>query len=268
MTPFNNGRPNAYARGLRIKLHRGVITIGHDGLWPGYKTSFVRIPDHNAAVICISSDATSDPHDLAFQAIDAMVEGKRGVRALPPMPATDRLPGRYLNRDTGATVDVEIDEIGRVTACTQGAALTTIPTAEDSLTTSRGSADFTMRLTSEDTLEVERDASMRVLHRVSSDTALPAALPGRYHNADMAATWDIGTDETGMSLHVAGPLRTTGPWGVEPIEGDFIRVISPTPLFRAWLDGRVLRDTAGTITGLHVDGGRVRNLLFSKEPTR
>ncbi len=269
MTPFNNGRPNTYARGLRIKLHRGVSTIGHDGLWPGYKTSFVRIPDHNAAVICISNDATSDPHDLAFQVIDAMIEGKAGVQAMPPMPATDRLPGRYLNRDTGATVDVEIDEVRRVTACTHGVAFATIPTAEDGLATSRGSADFTMRLTSEDTLEVERDAGMReILHRVSGNAALPADLSGRYHNADTAATWEVGANETGMGLHVAGPLRTTGPWGVEPIEGDFIRVISPTPLFRAWLDGRVLRDTAGRITGLHVDGGRVRNLLFAKEPTR
>jgi hypothetical protein len=30
----------------------------------------------------------------------------------------------------------------------------------------------------------------------------------------------------------------------------------------------VLRDTGGRITGLHIDGGRVRNLLFTKEPTR
>jgi len=269
MMPFNNGTPNTYARGLRIKLHRGVRTIGHDGLWPGYKTSFVRIPDHTAAVICISNDATSDPHDLAFQAIDALIEGRPGVHPVPPMPATDRLPGRYLNRDTGATVDVEIDEAGRVTACTHGVAFTTIPNAEGGLATSRGSADFTMTLTSEDTLEVERDAGMREqLHRVLGDAALPADLPGRYHNADMAATWNIVTDETGMCLHVAGPLRTAGPWGIEPIEGDFVRIVSPTPLFRAWLDGRVLRDTGGRITGLHIDGGRVRNLLFTKEPTR
>ena len=96
MTPFNNGQPNTYARGLRIKLHRGVRTIGHDGLWPGYKTSFVRIPDHDAAVICISNDATSDPHDLAFQVVDALIEGKPGVHAVPPMPPQCelRLPGR------------------------------------------------------------------------------------------------------------------------------------------------------------------------------
>ena len=61
-------------------------------------------------------------------------------------------------------------------------AFATIPTAEGGLATSRGSADFTMRLDSEDTLEVERDAGMReTLHRVSGNAALPADLPGRYH---------------------------------------------------------------------------------------
>ncbi len=34
MTPFSNGQPNTYARGLRIKMHRGVRTIGHDGSGP------------------------------------------------------------------------------------------------------------------------------------------------------------------------------------------------------------------------------------------
>ena len=147
MTPFSNGQPNTYARGLRVKMHRGVRTIGHDGLWPGYKTSFVRIPDHDAAVICISNDATSDPHDLAFQVVDALIEGKPGVHADSADAARGRLlPGRYLNRDTGATVDVAIDEAGRVTACTHGVAFTTIPTGDGRLATSRGSADFTMRL--------------------------------------------------------------------------------------------------------------------------
>ena len=36
-------------------------------------------------------------------------------------------------------------------------------------------------------------------------------------------------------------------------------------LFRAWLDVRILRDAGGGITGLHVDGGRARNLLFARE---
>ena len=266
MAPFNNGQLNTYARGLRIKLHRGVRTIGHDGLWPGYKTSFVRVPEHDAAVICISNDGSSDPHDLAFQVVDALVEDKPGVHAVPPMPEAPPQPGRYLNRDTGATVEVAIDKTGRLTAATYGVTFTTIPTIDGRLATSRGSADFTMRLLSDGVLEVERDAGMRgTLHRIAEPSELPDDLPGRYSNPDIAATWTITPVDGGMALHIAGPLRATGPWEIEPVEGDCIRIISPMTLYRAWLDVRVQRDAAGAITGLHVDSGRARNLLFTRE---
>jgi CubicO group peptidase (beta-lactamase class C family) len=266
VTPFNNGVSNGYARGLRIKTHRGVRTVGHDGLWPGYKSSFVRIPDHGAAVICISNDGTADPYHLAFQVVDALIEGKPGVAAVPPMPPVDGFPGRYLNRETGATVDVAIDDAGRLTACTHGVAFTTVPTPDGGLATSRGSADFTMWLVSKDALEVERDAGVReTLQRVRPGAVLPADLPGRYHNPDMAAAWTIEASETGTTLRVAGPLRNAGPWEIEPIEGDFIRVIVPGSLLQSWLDVRVLRDLTGSITGLHVDGNRVRNVLFARE---
>ena len=267
MTPFNNGQPNTYARGLRIKLHRGVRTIGHDGLWPGYKTGFVRIPDHDAAVICISNDATSDPHDLAFQVVDALIEGRPGVRAMRPMPEIGRLAGRYLNRDNGATVDVAVDTDGRITACTHGVTFTTVPTDDGGLATSRGSADFTMWPVSDEILKVQRDAGVHeTLHRVAPGSKLPSDLPGRYHNPDIAATWTIASSGSEMTLHVAGPLRATGPWPIEPIEGDFIRIVSPSNLFQAWLDVHIQRGGGGAITGLQVDGSRARNLLFCKVP--
>ena len=265
MTPFTNGQPNTYALGLRVKTHRGVRTIGHDGLWPGYKSSFVRIPDCDAAVICISNDATSDPHDLAFQVVDALIEGRPGVHAVPPMPPLEGFAGRYLNHDTAATVDVAIDATGRMTASTNGVAFTTIPTADGGLATSRGSADFTMRLASADVLAVERDAGVHeTLWRITPGATLPADLPGRYQNPDTAATWTISAAATGMTLRIAGPLIATALWEIEPIEGDFIRVITPMTLFRGWLDGRVQRDSAGRITGLHVDGGRAKGLLFNR----
>jgi hypothetical protein len=267
LTPFNNGRANTYARGLRIKQHRGVRTIGHDGLWPGYKTSFVRIPEHDAAVICISNDATSDPHELAFQVVDALIEDRPGTHTVPAMPPHATLPGRYLNPDSGATVDVAIDARGRITACTHGVTVTTIPTEDGSLATSRGSADFSMRPASDgDTLEVERDAGVReTLRRVAPGATLPVDLPGRYCNPDTAATWTIAATNAGMTVRVAGPLLTAGPWDIEPVEGDFIRVISPMTLYRAWLDSRVLRDATGKITGLRVDGGRVKGLTFARD---
>jgi CubicO group peptidase (beta-lactamase class C family) len=266
MTPFGNGHPNTYACGLRLRTYRGVRTIGHDGLWPGYRSSFVRIPDDSAAVICLSNDATADPQDLAFRVVDALIEGRPGVHAAPPMPETAKLPGRYLNRENGATVDVAVDKAGCLTASTYGVTFDTVATADGYLATSRGSDDFAMRLLADDVLEVRRDAGMReILHRIADGAGLPPDLPGHYSNADTAAAWTIAATDAGMTLRISGPLCVGGPWEIEPIEGDFIRVISPMTLFRAWLDARVMRDTAGAVTGLRVDGGRARNLFFARE---
>jgi hypothetical protein len=268
MTPFVNDAPNTYACGLRIKTWRGVRIVGHDGLWPGFKTSFVRLPDHAAAVICISNDATSDPHDLAFQVVDALIEGASGVHPVPKLPdwaGATALTGRYLDRDTGVTVDVARDAKDRVTASVNGVTTFLVPTADGRLATSRGSGDFTLRFDGA-SIEVERDAGIvETLHRIAPGAHLPADLPGRYANPDAAATWTITATDAGAELHVAGPLLlASGPWDIEPIDGDVIRIYTPLTLYRGWLDTRVLRDAAGGITGLHVDGGRVKGLVFAR----
>jgi hypothetical protein len=163
-------------------------------------------------------------------------------------------------------VDVAIDKTGRLTAATYGVTFTTIPTGDGRLSTSRGSADFAMRSLSDGVLEVERDAGVReTLHRIAEASELPRDLPGRYSNPDIAATWTIVQADSGMALHIVGPLRANGPWEIEPVQGDCIRIISPMTLYRAWLDVRLLRDAAGEITGLHVDSSRARNLLFTRE---
>jgi CubicO group peptidase (beta-lactamase class C family) len=268
MTPFVNDAPNTYACGLRIKSWRGVRTVGHDGLWPGFKTSFVRLPDHAAAVICISNDATSDPHDLAFQVVDALIEGTPGVHPVPNLPtwaADAALAGRYVDHDTGTTVDVARDAKDRVTASVNGVTTFLVPTDDGRLATSRGSGDLTLRFDGA-SIEVERDAGIReTLHRVAPGARLPADLPGLYANPDTAARWTITATDTGAELRVAGPLlQASEAWDIEPIEGDVIRVYTPLTLYRGWLDTRVLRDAAGGITGLHVDGGRVKGLVFAR----
>jgi len=268
MTPFENGTSNTYACGLRIKTWRGVRTVGHDGLWPGFKSSFVRLPEHAAAVICLSNDGASDPHDLAFQVVDALLEGTAGVHPVPPMPdwaAAPNLPGRYLEPRTGATIDIARDTLGRVTAGSNGVASWLTPTEDGRLATSRGSGDFTMRLT-RDELRAERDAGVtETLRRVATDATLPKDLAGRYVNPDTAATWTIVPTAAAAEVRVAGPLVTAaGPWEVAPVQGDCIRIYIPMALYRGWLDAMVQRDAGGRVTGLHVDGGRVKGLVFAR----
>jgi CubicO group peptidase (beta-lactamase class C family) len=267
---FANGLPNTYARGLRIKTWRGVRTVGHDGLWPGFKSSLVRLPEQGMAVICLSNDGTSDPHELAFQVVDLLIEGTPGVHPVPPLPdwaAAPELPGRYLNSESGVTIDVGHDAKGRVTASMNGVATWLMPTADGRLSTSRGSGDFTMRLT-RDGLRVERDAGVQDnLLRIAGTARLPEDLPGRYVNADTAAVWTIApADGGGATLRIAGPvLANAAPSEVEAVQGDCIRIYTPLNLFRGWVDAMLQRDAAGRVTGLRVDGGRVKGLVFSRQ---
>ena len=197
-----------------------------------------------------------------------MFDGSPFVHPVPPMPAWASgaaLTGRYLDRDTGATVDVARDAKDRVTASVNGVATFMVPTEDGRLATSRGSGDFYLCFDG-DAIEVERDAGVtETLHRVTSGARLPPDLPGRYVNPDTAATWTIAATEAGVEVRVAGPLLAAGGgWEIEPIEGNNVRIYTPLTLYRGWLDTRVLRDAAERVTGLHVDGGRVKGLVFAR----
>jgi hypothetical protein len=101
--------------------------------------------------------------------------------------------------------------------------------------------------------------------------ALPPDLPGRYGSDEMAAVWTIEAERDGeMAVRVDGPVARGATMRVRPVDGDFVRIAAQRALFDAWMDVRVLRGADGRITGLHVDGGRVRNVTFMRleDPVR
>jgi D-aminopeptidase len=262
---FTNGRPNAYARGVGLRRYRGVSIVEHGGLWPGYKTAFLRIPNQELALICITNDAGADPHAVAAQALDAVLDDMPGVHAAPALPAPielGRYTGRWIDRTGGATADIALRDDDALTVTTYGVPFVAGATEDGRLGNRTYSTPFTFRLLgSGDELEVEQDAgTVVVYHRAAEVAALPEGLSGRYVNDDMAASWTID----GTLVTVAGPLRVGTRWSIEPVEGDVIRVVAPTVLYAAWLDGRVLREGSGRITGLAVDGGRARRLVFRR----
>ncbi len=262
---FTNGRPNAYARGVGLRRYRGLSIAEHGGLWPGYKTAFLRIPDPGLALVCITNDAGADPHAVASQALDAIIDDMPGVHpapALPPRAELGRYAGRWLDREGGATADIGLSDDGVLKVTIYGVSFVACATEDGRLGSPTCSTPFAFRLLGAgDMLEVEHDSGVIVTyHRVPEGAALPNGLSGRYVNDDMAASWTID----GASLTVAGPLRLGTQWSVEPVEGDAIRVMAPTALYNAWLDARVLRAPGGRINGLTVNGGRARRLVFRR----
>ncbi len=267
-TPFSNGRPSLYARGQVVREYRGLHTVGHGGLWPGYGTEFLRVPGEGIAVIAISNRGDVDTSLLAHQALDLILDGRPGTAPVPvrPDPAiTAPLAGRWLAEEASATLDVAVTPEGVTTFTSYGLPFEPSVQADCRIGTVRGMTAFALQATNAGALEVEMDAGHTATYRRVADGAtLPDGLAGTYHSQEMAAAWTLAVGEAGLHVTVCGPVTSAGPWRVEAVKGDVIRVHVPDILYPSWLDVLVLRDRAGGVEGLSVSGGRVKRVLFRR----
>ena len=266
---FTGGGRNDYACGLRIGEHRGLRTVGHGGLWPGYKTEFMRVPALGVSVICISNNGASDPYHLAHDVLDVFLDGMPGAHPVPPLPPREKLEGmvgRWLDRDSGMTVDIGLDDRGRPTGNTHGIPFRMVPAGDGRLQASRGPRDFLCAPAADGTLAVELDAGVRATcHRVADGAALPEGLAGCYANEEIGAAWTIAEARAACRCGCAGRWpATAAPGRWRPSKATIIRIWIPGALFRSWLDVRVLRE-GGRATGLHVNGNRARRLVYRRQ---
>ena len=267
-TPFTNGHPSLYAQGQVVRSYRGVPTVGHGGLWPGYRTEFLRVPGENLAVIAISNRGDTDTSLLAHQVLDLMLEGRPGIAPAPASPAaaaTAPLAGRWLDRNTGATLDITAAEDGSPAFTTYGLSFVPSVQPDGRLGTIRGMAAFALRPVDSGTLEVEMDAGhTATYHRIPNGAALPDGLAGAYRSDEIAATWTLADGASGLQVTARGPVMSGGPWRIEAMEGDVIRIHVPDILFPSWLDATVLRGGTGAVEALSVSSGRVKDVLFRR----
>lgn len=264
--PFENGTPNFYARGQTVRTRRGVVTVSHGGLWPGFKTEFLRAPSLGLTVIAISNDGGADPNGMGVQVLDMLLDGRPGVPAAPARATPDEaaaLAGRWIAPGREATLDVTA-EGGTLMLRANG-----LPSAPSALGdgwfgVSHGSTALAVRAVDADRIEVERSAGERsVWHRVIPG-ALPPGLAGRYASPETATEWDIIEHPGGWCVHVRGPVVAAGgPWVVESIEGECFRIRVPGMLNDTWLDVRAVTE-AGSVTALLASGGRVKNMRYER----
>ena len=259
---FSNGVLNRYARGLEAGEHRGLATMDHGGLWPGYKTCFMRVPALDLAIIAISNHGGADPHHLAHQVLDDVAEGAPALLpapVLPPRAALDSLSATWIEDGTGATLDLYVAEDGTPMARGHGVPFALTPTADGRLAARRGVFCFTLRPAGE-LLEAEADAGVKTAwRRAPATAALPPGLDGRYACAELGAEWRIAIVDGQAEAMVHGPVVQAGPWRLQPIAPGILRAHVPGVLFQGWYDLRVEPD--GTLL---VSGARARDLRFER----
>lgn len=260
--PFANGALNRYARGLEAGEHRGLATMDHGGLWPGFKTCFMLVPALDLSIIAITNHGGADPHHLAHQVLDDVAgdaPGLRPIPALPERPMLDAMAGTWVENGTGATLDLSVAEDGTPMARGHGVPFALAPTRDGRLTARRGVFCLTLRPVG-DALEAEADAGMKTTwQRAPASVAMPPGLEGRYTCPELATEWAIATEggETVVTVH--GPVMQSGPWRLQPVAPGILRVHVPGVLFQGWYDLRVTPDGA-----LLASGARARDLRFDR----
>ncbi|MFM7345996.1 MAG: serine hydrolase domain-containing protein [Tagaea sp.] len=242
--PFANGAANFYACGLQVLPWRGLATVGHGGLMPGFLTEFCRVPAEDLTVIVIANSDRFQPWLVAREILDR-------AHGLDPDEAyaTEVPQGDYLSADGRTTLELLVED-GRAKARQHGV---TFPLARD-LSALRGAFAFRW-----DGSGVVRANGERMAYMKIARGPLPAGLDGVWRNAELGAAYAIdGTD-----IRIDGPLRVGVTGALEPFGPATFRIkIEGGPFPRAF-DAHLRSD--GTLI---VDAARSRGFIFSRTGPR
>lgn len=257
MVPFTNGTLNVYARGQEVETWRGLRLVSHGGLWPGFKTAFLRVPARRLTVILIANHGGLDVGAMGMAVLEAALEGDQVLHPVAAMPKLAGLAGSYVI-DGGVSLDLWMDA-GKPMARQHGVAFPLGPRADGWLHALRGGFRFAIEPRPDGGLVLHTDAGhsealLPLAERVPLDCA------GSFRCEDIGATWTVADGR----WSVDGPLAKAGPFKAEGLTADLARFHVPGALYDAWWDVRLERDAAGAVAALVVNGARARGLRFER----
>lgn len=267
-TPLTGGHANHYRRGIGIGDLRGLETVGHGGLWPGFRTEFLRVPKAGLTVAIIANLGSLDPWRMAQRVAALALDGDKRLKpALPPIEPSDIKPlaGTWFNAAEPSLFDLAWRN-GEAVVTQNGLPFTLGRRADGWLGAERGSFEFLLKAGSSGTVRVDLGAG-RVLpfKKLGKRKAVPAAIVGTYLSEDTGAIWQVKRTGEGYTIDVGGPLIASGPpWRLTGIDADTVEIESPGGWIKATQLAHLERDKAGRIAALIVSTGRIRNMRFER----
>jgi hypothetical protein len=267
-----DGRPLTYALGLRVEPYRGLRTVSHGGAWVGYRAELLRFPDQHLSVACLCNLSDISPSRLARRVAEIYLademEGSGDARGTEPTAASARaialdasqLPryaGLYRDPRTGTLLRfaVRADTLyGYAPDLSNGRRLA--PVAVDHFQRGDGVGVLFQGGSSRqaERVRIWAGTDTVVAERIAEAKPSPAELAryaGTYDSNEIDATYTIAIEGSTLMLR----RRRAEPVALIPTYAD---------AFAA--DGLLFtfERRGGRITGMAVDDGRTRGLVFTK----
>lgn len=272
IAPLAGGHTNKYRRGVQADELRGLATIGHGGLWPGYRTEFLRVPDAGLTVVVIANLGSIDPWRQARAIAALALEGDKRLKPAPRALTEAEikpLSGTWFNAEEPALFDLAWRN-GEATVTQNGMPFVLGRRTDGWLAAERGSFEFAIKAgragTAKGAARVDLGAGRVVTFRkLGRRKSVPAAIAGTYVSADSGATWEIKRSGEDWTAKVSGPLIAGGPaWPVRGLDADTVEIETPGTWLQVTQLAHLVRDRAGRIVALEVSTGRIKKMRFER----
>ena len=278
---LNNGKKLAYASGLSIGKYKGLNTVGHGGADAGYRADFVRFPDQRFSVVCLCNASNSNPSMLTRRVADIYLADLLKAATPAPKPATATAPapktpavtlteqelaskaGLYTETKSKTLVRLEMKE-GKLFAVI-GPGYQLVPMTKEKfqvvgapiVVTFEGlSNGHPQRMMALEEGNTEPDVFDFTSVMSSPGASELSQYEGTYYSSELDTGYVIVLkDDKLMLRRKKFPDVKMSPTTADEFEAADFGALKFT------------RDSEKRVSGFEINGGRVRNLKFTKEPS-
>lgn len=270
---FNSGRTGHYGCGLACETYRGLASIGHGGLWPGYRSEIVWFPGPDLGILCLANVNAIDPHGVTRAIADAVLADDlqppatiaSGLRqsAIAGSPFVD--PERL---ELIELVDDGKDGLAAVLHGSRSALLFETPTRVRLI---RGSCEYA----GFDLAGVD-DGLVQAMGVNGEETNLVSAArlaevdgdwsdyEGYYASNDLDSEIRVTHDRGTLKATILGRYTDTPSWVLTPRTGNIMTMDENSGPWLRRIIVQFQRASDGRITGLLANGARVKRMSFHR----
>jgi CubicO group peptidase (beta-lactamase class C family) len=273
---LSSGDSLNYALGVGHGSYRGLRTVSHGGAWGGYRAELLRFPEQRFSVATLCNLGTLNPTMLSQRVADVfladLLQPPVTAPAAPAAPvapaAAVTLPESVLRSfagiwrapATGALRVIALQD-GKL-YLTAGGRFEMRPASETSFVLPDAPVAVTMTFHSPagapQRMRWEQEGMPALeFERIEVVTPTPAQLEayaGRFYGEELQATFTLRVVDGALTVY----RRGAPPQQLRPLARDEFTAGSVTLRFQ--------RDAAGHVVGYRLDMGRVRDLLFERQP--